>query len=65
MRHIKTSWIGLALITMGLISCQKEYNCVCGGSGDGPYVVIIEASSEEEAQMECSPPGSDCELATD
>jgi hypothetical protein len=65
MRRIKTRWIGLALITMGLVSCQKDYNCVCGESGDGPYVVIIAASSEEEAQMECSPPGSDCELETD
>jgi hypothetical protein len=65
MRHIKTRWIGLALIAMGFISCQKDYNCVCGGSGDGPLIMIISASSEEEAQMQCSPPGSDCELVTD
>ena len=65
MRRKKTRWIGLALIATGFISCQKDYNCVCGGSGDGPYVVVITASSEEEAQTECSPPGSDCELVTD
>ena len=55
----------LLLITLfaSFSSCKKEYHCVCGTDGDGPYVYTISANNLDDAIMECSPPGSDCEIA--
>ena len=51
----------LLLITLfaSFSSCKKEYHCVCGTDGDGPYVYTISANNLDDAIMECSPPGSD------
>ena len=44
------------------MGCQsmEEYPCTCGGSGDGPYVVMLSASSQEEAEALCDQEGPDC-----
>ena len=52
----------IALLSFTLFSCTKDYNCVCGSDGGEPYVVIISANNLDDAIIECSPPGSDCEI---
>jgi hypothetical protein len=53
----------IGLLMLGFTSCNnKEYTCVCGTSGDGPYVYTITASNLDDAQVECAPLGSDCSL---
>jgi hypothetical protein len=52
----------IGLVLLGFTSCNKEYTCVCGASGDGPYFHTITASNLDDAQVECAPLGSDCSL---
>ena len=59
---MKSQLLLAALLTFTLCSCTKEYNCVCGIDGSGPYVYTISANNLDDAIMECSPPGSDCEI---
>jgi hypothetical protein len=59
---MKSRLLLIALLSLTLCSCTKEYNCVCGSDGGEPYVVIISANNLDDAIMECSPPGSDCEI---
>lgn len=59
---MKTRLLLIAVLSFTLFSCTKEYNCVCGGDGGEPYVVIISANNLDDAITECSPPGSDCEI---
>ena len=60
---MKARLLLIAILSLSLFSCTKEYNCVCGSDGGEPYVVIISANNLDEAITECSPPGSDCEIA--
>jgi hypothetical protein len=59
---MKSRLLLIALLSLTLCSCTQEYNCVCGSDGGEPYVVIISANNLDDAIMECSPPGSDCEI---
>ena len=59
---MKSQLLLIALFPLILVSCKKEYNCVCGSDGGEPYVVIISANNLDDAITECSPPGSDCEI---
>ena len=59
---MKSQFLIIALLT-SLISCKKEYNCVCGNNGSEPYIYTINANNLEYAIMECSPLGSNCEIA--
>jgi len=59
---MKSRLLLIALLTFTLCSCTKEYNCVCGSDGGEPYIIIVSANNLDDAIMECSPPGSDCEI---
>ena len=61
MKYIRFYQLVLASFPF-LMGCQsmEEYPCTCGGSGDGPYVVMLSASSQEEAEALCTQEGPDC-----
>ena len=59
---MKSQLLLIAFLSLILVSCKKEYNCVCGIDGGEPYVIIISANNLDDAITECSPPGSDCEI---
>ena len=59
---MKSLLLLIALLPFTLGSCKQEYNCVCGSDGGEPYIIIVSANNLEDAIMECSPPGSDCEI---
>ena len=60
---MKSRLLIIALLSLTLCSCRKEYHCVCGIEGGEPYIYVISSNNHDDAIMECSPPGSDCEIA--
>ncbi len=54
--------LSLVLCIGTLYGCTREYDCLCGQSGPEPYVYAVTAQNLEEAIVECSPLGSDCEI---
>ena len=54
--------LSLVLCIGSLCGCTREYDCLCGQSGQEPYVYVVSAQNLDEAIVECSPLGSDCEI---
>ena len=52
----------LVLCVGALCGCTREYDCLCGHSGPEPYVYTVSAQNLDDAIVECSPLGSDCEI---
>ena len=52
----------LMLVIGALCGCTREYDCLCGQSGLEPYVYTVSAQNLDDAIVECSPLGSDCEI---
>ena len=52
----------LVLCIGAFCGCTREYDCLCGQSGPEPYVYTVSAQNLDDAIVECSPLGSDCEI---
>ncbi len=55
---VKTS-IAIVTISFSLMSCQKEYSCVCS---QGAYKEIVQANTKTDADKTCDSKGADCEI---
>ena len=54
----KISFAIVAFMALTMMSCQKEYSCVCAqGSAQ-----IVQASDKTEAVAVCDAKGSDCDI---
>lgn len=59
MKNIVKITMVLATISVSMMSCQKEYNCVCSQQN---YNEIVQADSKADADKTCDTKGLDCNI---
>ena len=57
MKKVVNMTVVLAALSFTMMSCQKEYSCVCAN-----YNEIVSANSQADAENTCDAKGPDCDI---